>query len=220
MKNLIKKCKNYFLSNILPFLAFFFIRGIISTCRFEFRGLDPYLKFASEKGAILAIWHNRILLLPYFGKYTSQVNYSAVISNSRDGDPISRVISSFPNAEAIRVAHDARSQALKAIIKKLKTGKVVVITPDGPRGPLYKVKPGISFAAAVSSSKIFPATWTCSRYWQLGTWDKMMLPKPFSQIVFSIGDTVEVSRKDSRDMEKVSGTLQNILHSLAKENTP
>ena len=81
------------------------------------------------------------------------------------------------------------------MIHVLQTKEVLVITPDGPKGPPYKIKKGILFAAAASSSKIFPLTWKASRFWQLPTWDHAQIPKPFSRIAISIGVPVSVSKE-------------------------
>ncbi|MFT4552280.1 MAG: lysophospholipid acyltransferase (LPLAT)-like uncharacterized protein [Chlamydiales bacterium] len=217
-QNKIKKANQWLVANVFPFVAYYCLRAIIATCRLEFKGLENYLNLAAHEGGILAIWHNRLLLLPYFSQLTPQIDYAPVISNSRDGDPIAKMATSFPNTEAIRVAHNARSHALRSIVKALKTKKVVVITPDGPRGPRYEIKPGISFAASMGSSKIFPCSWTASRFWQLPTWDKMLIPKPFSRIVFSIGETLEITREEAKNWGKSKNHLESILHKLAKQN--
>lgn len=218
LQNLFSRLKQWFVADVFPLLAYYFLRALVATCRLEFVGVESYLKRASHEGGILTLWHNRLLLLPHFSQLTPQVHYAAVISNSRDGDLIAKMANSFPNTEAIRVAHNARSQALKSIVKTLKTGKVVVITPDGPRGPRYEIKPGISFAASMGPSKIFPCTWTSSRFWELPTWDKMLIPKPFSRIVFSIGESFDISREEAKDWENTKTSLEDILHKLAEQN--
>lgn len=214
-----KKSLSLFHKRILPFFIYYFIRSILLTCRIKTKGLENYLKIASERGCILASWHNRILLFPYFAKcQTPQIFYSVFISKSRDGNIAANVVDSFPNGQSLRVAHDSRAQALKSMIKELKTGKVIIITPDGPKGPIYEIKPGIVFAAALSASKIYPFTWKADRYWQFKTWDKMMMPKPFSNITLSIGKSLEIPQKTHSNWKDETLSLQKCFKDLETES--
>ena len=102
------------------------------------------------------------------------------------------------------------------MIKQLKNGKVILITPDGPRGPRYWVKPGVAYAAKTTSSHIVPFTWSASHYWQLNTWDRMLIPKPFSKIIINISPAMAI--KDDRDnkfhneAERLKKMLTNLDH--------
>jgi lysophospholipid acyltransferase (LPLAT)-like uncharacterized protein len=147
-----------------------------------------------ERSGIIAIWHNRLLLIPYFSRhYTPSLRYSPIISNSRDADPLIWIIRFLCRYDTIiRVPHTSRAHALKTIVKTLKKpNTVAIITPDGPRGPRYTIKPGVLFASRVAKAPILPFTWSASSYWELGTWDRMIIPKPFSRITFSAGEPIE-----------------------------
>lgn len=205
-----------FLTSVFPIFAYSLLRLILFTCRKESQGLESFLEDTKEKGALLAVWHNRLLLLPYFGGVcTPQIPYTAVISNSHDGEPLAKITASFKNASIIRVAHNARAQALKAIVQSLKKKQVVIITPDGPRGPVYQAKTGTLYAAANSSSNIYPFSWTASHYWELNTWDRMRIPRPFSKIKFFIGKPYRIeSEKKLRSWEKETKNLEDVLNKL------
>ena len=91
----------------------------------------------------------------------------------------------------IRVSHAARHQALKEVIDHLKaTREIILFTPDGPRGPAQRVKPGVIMAAQASGAPIIPFSWEASRFWQFKTWDKFLLPKPFTTITVKLGEPV------------------------------
>ena len=196
-------------------LAHFLIRLILLTCRIDMRGVKEYVQKAQEEGGILLLWHSGLLLTPYFcGCKTSELSYAAVISNSRDGDLLALIGDSFSNGEALRVAHDSRSKALKTIVNTLKSGKVVIITPDGPQGPPYQVKPGVVFAATMAKKQIFPFTWEATRYWQLGTWDKMRIPKPFSRVTMTVGEPLHLPSGKEKTREELSSHLEDVLNAL------
>lgn len=219
MNKFLKKILLWIRNALFPLLAYYLLRLVILSCRVKIHGLKDYLEDAKKSGGILALWHNRLLLLPYFGGCcTPQINYSAVISNSRDGHPLAKVTSFFPNTRAIRVAHNKRSQALKTVIKTLQTKCVVIITPDGPKGPPYEIKPGLALAATTTSSKIFPLSWSANRYWSLKTWDQMMIPKPFSQIDISIGKALTFNRNRNSNWEEELTCLKKVLLKLGRKN--
>lgn len=182
---------------LLTHLILFITKLITKTCRYEIIGLEKYVEYVSSNKCILALWHNRILLAPQFlSSYTPQYTYSAFISNSRDGQLIATATEAFPNGETIRVPHNSKHTALKKTIKVLNQGKILIFTPDGPRGPKYSIKPGIIFAAKAAKANIIPFSWKASRYWKLPTWDKMMIPKPFSKITFTFNEAIPYQNDD------------------------
>ena len=181
-----------------PRLAYLLVRLTMWSCRVKVIGAEHLIVGSQHYRCIFALWHNRLLLAPYFhSHYAHEVRFAAMVSKSRDGQLIATLVNQIKNGRAIRVAHTSRHQALKEVIRALKQQEVVVITPDGPRGPLYEVKPGLLFAATVASAKIIPMSWTASRFWQLGTWDKMMVPKPFSRVVVTVGEPFFLLRPQS-----------------------
>ncbi|MGM0439517.1 MAG: lysophospholipid acyltransferase family protein [Chlamydiota bacterium] len=172
---------------LVPPLAKSLINLIMLTCRINIKGLSTLEEYAS-KGCILALWHNNLTLGPYFfGHLAPKASYHPVVSNSRDGALLVDIIATFPHGKVIKVPHNARHRALKHIIKAIEEQQAtVIITPDGPRGPAYDVKPGIIFAAQKSKAPVIPFHWKASRCWRLPTWDRLAIPKPFSTITFSI----------------------------------
>lgn len=127
-----------------------------------------------------------------------QFNYAAIISNSRDGEVIAVLTNSYKQARSIRVPHHSRSAALQTFIRELKKGhEIFVVTPDGPRGPLYEVKPGVVLAAQEAEAHLVPLTWMSNTCWHLRTWDRFMIPKPFSTIEVKIGKPFTLPKDDS-----------------------
>lgn len=184
------------------------LKLILKTCRFQVEGLDKFVEAASKNRCIVMFWHNQLAITPeIFSQYAPQFNYTAFVSKSRDGEVADVLANSYKIGSTIRVPHNNKSQALHQLIDHLKYGKrVIVITPDGPRGPIYQVKPGIAVAAKEAKASVVPLKWSANRYWEFKTWDRMKFPKPFS--------TIHVTFRDPITKVKDTAVLQDALSSL------
>lgn len=223
-KSAFASIKKSWLPHIFAYSAKIMIRLLLRTCRCEVEGLDNFVQTASTSPCILMLWHNRLILVgEILNRFASQFTYTAFISNSRDGHSLSLMTLSYKAGRVLRVPHDGRSRALKQMIARLKRPKeVILITPDGPRGPRYVLKPGVILAARESSAKVIPFSWECDSFWQLNTWDKLRIPKPFSKIRIFFGDSMEISkqnqRKNKNDIAFFQAALQKSC-SLMREST-
>jgi lysophospholipid acyltransferase (LPLAT)-like uncharacterized protein len=169
------------------------VRLLLWTCKWKVEGLDHFCQIASEEKCILLFWHNRLAIAPFIlTTLAPQFTYTAFVSNSRDGDLLSSIIHSFECGRTIRVPHHSRHQALKTLIRHIEKEKdVTIITPDGPRGPRYVMKPGAALAAVESGAHVIPFNWTASKYWTFNTWDALRLPRPFSTIKISFESSLQ-----------------------------
>lgn len=172
----------------------------LATCQVEVRGWERFKERVAQKPTVMLIWHNRLSMVISILKRLKayQFRYAAVVSRSRDGKLLADVISSYRQARAIRVANTARHQGLRASVQAVKGGEIVLITPDGPRGPCYKIKPGILFTARQADAQVLPLTWTCNKYWELGSWDRMRFPKPFSKVLVQFGSALSLENEDDK----------------------
>lgn len=199
----------YFRRTYLPYIfaytAKWCARIIFWTCRKEIQGLDNLLQTAKDHPCILMLWHNNLIIAPeVLYNYANTFVYSAFISNSRDGEPLAILAQSYRQGRALRVPHNQRHTALHAMISRLKEQKeIMVITPDGPRGPKHVVKPGVALAAKASGAHIVPFMWSASSLWRLNTWDAMKIPKPFSKITVNFG-TPRLLEEHLSEQEAVS----------------
>ncbi len=167
---------------------------MLKTCKISVSGLDHFEQAAEQDKCLLMLWHNRLAPITHFlKKYAPQYLYGALISKSRDGDLLAALVNRYSQAKAIRVAHNAKHQGLRDVIQHLNDEKrVIVVTPDGPQGPRYRIKPGIAVAAKTTAAKIIPLSWSCTSFWQLRTWDKLIIPKPFSTIHLVFGTPLAI----------------------------
>lgn len=209
-KTIWNKLKRGVLAFLILYPGYYLLKGILATCRITIKGAENFISTADKDKCIVMLWHNRIAIgAQIFEKIAPHFQYGAVISNSRDGELLARFVSSYPQGKAIRVVHTAKFNALREIIENLNEKKrVIVMTPDGPQGPLYKVKPGIVAAARTTGAKVVPMNWIGNRVWRLNTWDKLMIPKPFSEITVFFGLPILFSETPS---ENDTAMLQEVL---------
>ncbi len=185
---------------------------LMKTCTVEVKGID-HLRQASTGKCMLALWHNRMApVISILKKYTPKTNYMAIVSASKDGDILSKMIQAYPTGFTLRVPHLSRYTALRQMIEKIEEKKhVLVITPDGPRGPCYDIKPGIAIAALETGAQVIPFTWSANRYWELKTWDKFRIPKPFSKVHVYFGSPLQFR---DQTLEEVKAILKKKMDAI------
>lgn len=177
------------------------------TYSYKVNGFDQFNQIAKDEGAVLALWHQKLVIIPPILSKFTPFSYAALVSNSKEGEILSQVVNSYKRGRAVRIAHNAKSAGLVGAIDTVKQGLVLVITPDGPRGPSQEVKGGIFTIAKNADAHIFPINWTSDTCWNLKTWDKMLIPKPFSTITVSIGaplpkETAHFEKKEAAALLK------------------
>lgn len=167
------------------------------------------------KQYIHAFWHNRICaLLPVWtSKFHLRNSNTVVLSSaSKDGAAIEAAVGIY-GVGAVRGSSSRRgAAALIALKKAAKSGKDLIITPDGPRGPRYLMQPGVIKLAQTTGLPIIPITLLVEECWRLKTWDRFIIPKPFSRMKLIFGEPLELSRKLSEnDFEAARIMLQNTM---------
>lgn len=189
----------------------FLLKLLMCTCRVRINGAERFTAFAKENPTVVLLWHNRLPLVVWtLEKAANTLNYAAVVSRSRDGMLLTKIAEKYkPQGKVITVSHRARHNAMREMVEELKRGdSVLLVTPDGPRGPRYKMKPGAPRAAKIAGAGIVPFSWTADRYWKLRTWDGMRFPKPFSSVEITFGDPSFLHTDDEvSEAERLLGNL-------------
>lgn len=182
---------------IYPIRTFLWL--LLKTCKYTVSGGETLQSTAKSGSTIIMLWHKHLPLIgPSILAAGPKLSYCAFISNSKDGDIAAEYTTSYSIGSTIRVPHDSREAALKTLISRLKMKRdVAIITPDGPRGPRHKIKPGTAIAAKETNASIIPFTWTSDKYWELKSWDKMQIPKPFSTIHATFGTPVTLNKESA-----------------------
>lgn len=140
-----------------------------------------------------ALWHNRLLIFPLvLQRFFPNRAGAALISASRDGDLLTDAIHRFGYGVIRGSSSRMGASAILQLTEMLASGRDVVITPDGPRGPAYELGQGIVFLAQKSDASVLPMNLEYSGCWRLGSWDRFIIPQPFSKVRVLIGRPLRV----------------------------
>ena len=165
----------------------------------------------------VAMWHNRILgAVPLFHSKFRK-NTVAIASRSKDGQMITDFLEKF-KIETIRGSSNKEgknkggARALIQSIVELRKGHNICFTVDGPRGPIYESKPGVLKASQKSGIEILPISVNMNSYWQMKSWDKLQVPKPFSKVEMIIGEPISITKDCTA--EQMKAHLENLNKTL------
>jgi lysophospholipid acyltransferase (LPLAT)-like uncharacterized protein len=169
------------------------LKAHISTLRITIVDECGTLDEARARPMIFCFWHNRMLLAPSFHVSHLHPREGVVLTSaSRDGAVLEAVAKQF-GLRAVRGSSSRRgTPALLELIKSIKDGCHLGITPDGPRGPKYRFAPGALLVAQKAAAPIVPLHFDIENAWRLKSWDSFMIPKPFSRVRITVGKPVPV----------------------------
>jgi lysophospholipid acyltransferase (LPLAT)-like uncharacterized protein len=178
---------------VLSFLAAGFIRGLRATLRLRHHG-DERIREWERTGThfILAFWHRHLLLMPY--AYGGK-KISVLVSQSKDGELIARTVARLGIDSSRGSSSRGGIAGMRSILRKAAEGWDIAFTPDGPRGPLREVQPGVILAAASTGLPILPVAIAASRAKLLCSWDRFLVPLPFSTVHLVYGEPLVVERR-------------------------
>jgi lysophospholipid acyltransferase (LPLAT)-like uncharacterized protein len=163
---------------------------------------------------IYVLWHNRFFPVPaaWSRLCRAQRRCVALTSASRDGDMVARAMAVF-GLGAVRGSSSRRAvAALVGLKHALEDGLDVCLTPDGPRGPRYVVQAGVIKLAEATGAPVIPIHVHFSSAWRLKTWDRFVIPKPFSRVRVTFGEAIVLPRKmDAAAFEKARIDLESQL---------
>lgn len=176
---------------MLCWLVHLYIRLVFATSRWEIVGDEIPLRLqAARTPFIVAFWHGRLLMLPLMWRRRAKLHM--LISDHRDGRIIAGAIAYFGIDSIAGSTTAGGSTALRRMVRHLRLGEAVGITPDGPNGPAMRASAGIVGAARLAEAPIVVMTYATSRRRILDTWDRFHLPFPLSRGVFIWGEPIMV----------------------------
>lgn len=178
------KSDTAFKPRVMGFLIGNLIRLLTKTLRVRITDDSGLLSAPPLHGLIWMFWHNRMLIVPsLYSRYTRKFRQAAVLTSaSRDGAVLAAVMRQF-GLESVRGSSSRRgAQAMIECRRLLRRNYYIGITPDGPRGPLYDMQPGVVQLARLCAVPIVPITVEYAKFWRLKSWDQFFIPKPFSVV--------------------------------------
>jgi lysophospholipid acyltransferase (LPLAT)-like uncharacterized protein len=182
---------------------------------------DRFVQERARRGeaCIYSFWHNRLLLMPnLYRRIRGTKRLCALVSRSRDGQYISEVLKGFGIAAVRGSTSKGGEVAILEMVDRLHAGDDAAVTPDGPRGPCYRVQPGVILIAQMSGLPIVPVSGDVSRKKRLKNWDRFIVPLPFARGALVFGDPIWVPRDlDPEGREKLRAALEGTMREVDRK---
>jgi hypothetical protein len=196
---------------LVPFLGALLAKLWHATLRVRVEGGDAVEDLVRrDERFVLSFWHRRLFAMPLAYPFHRPGRGVAILSSdSRDGERSAATWQWF-GIHAVRgTASDDGAKALVRMIQAVREGWDFGITPDGPRGPLMELKPGVLALARKTGAWIVPVTVRFERAWHLKTWDRMVIPLPFSETIVRYGAPFRLPAKgdDAADAAKLQAEM-------------
>ena len=211
----VKRALKQFMAENSPPVIAGMIRLLAFTLRRQLEDPAGLLQRNPGEPRIWAFWHNRILLMPYVYEWLCPGRRMLMmVSRSRDGEFITRIMSRFGIDGARGSSSQGGSGALRELLRELDRPQArdIGITPDGPRGPRAQVQDGVLALSASSGRPIYPITVHYSRFWRLPSWDQFQIPHPGAICRVVIGPAVAAPKNlDPAELNRVRGQLEKTL---------
>lgn len=187
--------------------------ALFRTATFEVLGEEHYAPLR-DRGVpcFMVIWHGRLLPAGYYHRGRGMVG---LVSRSEDGEYIARVLRRW-GYEAVRGSSSRGGvPALREIVRLARAGRTIAVTPDGPRGPRQRLKPGVLAAARATGLPLVPVAAGADRAWWFESWDRFLVPKPFSRIRVAYGAPLVVPREaEPAEVDAIGRRLEGELNRL------
>ena len=183
----------YLLIHRLMPLCYYLLRFYLSLLRVKVVGEEIALGCLADYGrVIVAVWHQRFL--PALAYVTKFRNFEPIvmISQSKDGELAAKIAERLGLVPVRGSSTRGGETALAAILKALKKNPAVIHIVDGPTGPKGLVKPGLISMAQISGAVIVPVIVSVDRAWIMRSWDRFLVPKPFSKVTIEWGPPLAV----------------------------
>lgn len=198
---------------VLPRLGYGYIRLLQRTMKLEYRNREVIDRIRVDPGAyILTFWHSRFVMMPYGYIGDRLVSLS---STHRDSRMLAQILRHFGFASAWGSSTEGGARGLRQVLRHVRDGYDVSFTPDGPRGPRRRVKAGVVATAKLTGLPIVPTSFSAFPARRLRSWDRTLLPRPFSRGVYAYGEPIRVDRRaDDAEIERVRLAVEQELDRL------
>ena len=194
------------------------MKSLGSTLRLRIRDDCGLGNAADFPPCIYLLWHSRFLIVPYAWRKLIRGRRRTVVltSASKDGAMVARAMASF-GLGAVRGSSSRRAvAALVGLKRALLEGNDICLTPDGPKGPRYQLQPGVLALAQSTGAPVVPIHIRFHSAWRLRTWDRFVIPKPFSRVDVTFAEPVDVAALLADSTQEA---VQSDLEALMVEGT-
>jgi lysophospholipid acyltransferase (LPLAT)-like uncharacterized protein len=183
------------------------LEAILATCRIRTIGEEHYRRFwDAGQPTVFVLWHGRLLPCTYHHRGQGVVT---LVSRHRDGEYIARIVERWGFFPVRGSSSRGGLEAVRELIRFVRRGRSLAITPDGPRGPREVMKLGPLLVAQRTGAPVIPTECTASRAWFFGSWDRFLVPQPFSRITIWYGEPVMVPREAGEaELEEIARGIE------------
>ncbi len=181
------------LAVVAPPVLFVVLSVLARTLRIEIEGLDLVdERWRRGERVILAFWHGRLIAMAIAVRRTA-ARVCILVSRHRDGEIATQVMRRW-GVETVRgSATRGGAIGFRGLVRAYERGLDLAVVPDGPRGPRCVAKPGVAYLARTTGAVVIPVGAAASRAWQLGSWDRMIVPKPFARLLLIAGSPLSLA---------------------------
>ncbi len=203
--------------SLVSFLIAGYLRFAHATSRWDVRGWDNIQQqYDAGQPLIVCFWHARMIMTTFGWQDT--VKLSMLSTPHRDGKIAAMTYNRLGIKTIWGSTKKGGSEAARGMIRALKGGEAVAITPDGPKGPRQRMQSSAIDIARMSGAKLIPVTATSSSSKILGTWDRLQIPTPFSRGVVWAAPPIDVPRKASdEEFEALRQSFEERLNAMTQE---
>jgi lysophospholipid acyltransferase (LPLAT)-like uncharacterized protein len=200
---------------LIPIFSLF-VRLLFLSCRvvkLEGVEIEEMAAKMPTGNVIYASWHQRLF---YHVHRLRKRNVTVMISQSRDGEYIARLVNWLGLNDVRGSSTRGGVDALKVLIRNMRAGANGGMIPDGPTGPSREAKIGTIILARMTGASIIPISWGADRCWVFNSWDRFMVPKPFARISYYYGEPISVPHSVKvPEMEWYRKLLEERLNQMA-----
>ncbi|MEK9634060.1 MAG: lysophospholipid acyltransferase family protein, partial [Opitutae bacterium] len=173
---------------------------------------------ASERPCVLMLWHNRLFIAgEWHRRFRKDMTCYGLISASKDG----ALLETFYGWAGIRAVRGSRNrrgtQAVRELVRVMREGHDVGVTPDGSRGPRYEAKSGALLVARLAKAPILFLSFEFSWAAKLNSWDKFVVPFPFSKVIATHKFLCFEDIFEGRNLEEATEFAQLLLAGMTKD---
>lgn len=164
--------------------------------------------------SVIVLWHNRLFIAPlFYRRYFRQRRLANLISASKDGAWFAAFVERLGMLHVRGSQGNRSTQAVRDLITLNRSGVDIAVTPDGSRGPIYQMKAGAIAVALKTGAPIVLLSFNHSSAWRLKSWDRFIIPHPFSRIEVRV-DYVDPASALGEDAREVAVALQQQLNAI------
>ncbi len=211
------RIKDFCYRQLFPRIGLLSVKLISRTYRYRLVDTRYEKQILDTHGTVIyASWHQRFF--PGITFFSSRKPIAIMISQSHDGEMIAKVVD-MQGWQAVRGSSSRGGrQALQKLRSLTRKGYRIGHIVDGPQGPFGVIKPGLITIAQFSGAPILPTIASSQRHWTFSSWDRFMVPKPFSKIIIRFAPPIPVPRRlDAQAFENVRKDVERQMNQLYLE---